>query len=56
MTYANITPLPDRSREFAMNTTFSIDMKRALNRKLNPIPRRQDVIYDLNGRPVFMGS
>ena len=39
-----------------MNHTFSNDMKRALGRKLNPVPRRQDIIYDLNGRPVYIGN
>lgn len=53
----SMTPLPDASKEYSTRDhTFANDMKRALNRKLNPIPRRQDIIYDLNGRPIYMGN
>ena len=50
----SMTPIPGRNQP--MNHTFSNDMKRALGRKLNPVPRRQDIIYDLNGRPVYIGN
>jgi hypothetical protein len=36
--------------------TFTNDMRKAQNRKLNPIPRKKDVVYDLNGRPIYMGN
>jgi hypothetical protein len=56
------TPVPysDRSKNYIekdmRNHTFTNDMKRALNRKLNPIPRGLDIIYDLNGRPIYLGN
>jgi len=34
-------------------------MKHAMKRKVhlpNAMPRRQDVIYDLNGRPLYRGG
>lgn len=46
LSYMSINPIPnrDRSRELIdkdlRNHTFTNDMKRALTRKLNPIPRR----------------
>lgn len=31
-------------------------MKVAMKRKINPIARRQENIYDLHGRPLYLGA
>ena len=53
LTSHRLTPMPEVG---ASTIDSSRGMKVAMKRKINPIARRQENIYDLHGRPLYLGA